>query len=190
MKLHYDITVRPKMRMINKIVKNKKKYSRKFLERNIDYGYINCLLNMKFPDNPCYCTKSEILCEIFETQQMGKGVRTRKSLPAGTEIGCYYGNIVPSNTISKTNYYSFYYILRGFAIDGSVNQGMMSFMNHAEEPNVSTFFKFHWIENNPEIHLTFFTNKDVEIGEELFINYGEEFWEGHIEKINYNFYYG
>jgi len=166
--------------MINKIVKsnfNKKKYSRKYIERVIDYGYINDLYKLKYPDNFCTCETTTEICEIFETENMGKGVRSKFSLPKGTEIGCYLGNIVPEKSVRKDNYYVFYYMLRGWVIDGSTNNSITSYLNHSKNPNLSTFFTFHFVDGEPELHLSFKTNQDVEIGEELFIDYGEEFWK-------------
>ena len=75
------------------------------------------------------------------------------------------------------NYYVFYYMLRGWVIDGSTNNSITSYLNHSKNPNLSTFFTFHFVDGEPELHLSFKTNQDVEIGEELFIDYGEEFWK-------------
>jgi len=165
---------------LNSIVKSikKKKYSDKFLSKNFDKSFIKDMDKM-LEKKIISCPDTECLCEVFTTPNMGRGVRTIQYLEKGTKIGCYIGRLLHKNdkNLNDTWKYNFQYPFTDFTIDGSTKDSIMSLLNHSDKPNCSSFYEIHKIGEIEEIHITFYLNKDVDIGEELFIDYGDEYWE-------------
>lgn len=123
------------------------------------------------------CPDTEELCEIFKTPNMGYGVRVKKDLSENTKIGCYIGPLIfGKNDDDEKWIYSFQYVFSDSAIDGSTKESMTSLLNHSNKPNCNVDFEIHSVDGIEEIHLTFCLNKDVKMGEEVFIDYGEDYW--------------
>ena len=61
--------------------------------------------------------------------------------------------------------------LKDFYIDGK-DESLICYMNHSSKPNV----KIIWEKHGDEIHIVFVANQIIDECEELFIDYGEEYW--------------
>lgn len=171
--LRYRAAYRPKINLLGKIIKNKKKYSKEFLEKILDKDFINEYTKIKIDKESCVNSSDKV--EIFKTIDMGLGIRAKKDLLGREEIGCYYGELKRKGD-SVGWKYDFGYALKDYYIDGEMG-GYMSYLNHSDNPNVDVIWKMHDIGTNNELHLVFRLNKNVKKGEELFIDYGEEYWE-------------
>jgi len=176
-KLHYSGSIRPKIRLLNKIIKSPQKYSDKFKKKLIDSYSKDTFEKINQLDEKCVCVESEELCELFDTLNMGKGIRAKCDLKAGTRIGCYLGNLIPNKEVSLGNKYIYQYFLKNYCIDGMENNGLMSYLNHMRNPNVGEVWRLHMVDGNGELHLEFYLKKDVAKGKELFIDYGSDYWK-------------
>jgi len=167
--LRYKSAYRPKVNLLGKIVKNRGRYDRKYLEGILDKDFMVTLSKRCIKGGECVYPGDYV--EVFETVDMGKGIRVKRDLRRGEEIGCYLGELKGCGDNSD-GVYDFAYALRGFYVDGR-NGSLLSFCNHSDRPNVDVIWRMH-----NELHLVFRVNRDVRKGEELFIDYGEEYWEG------------
>ena len=157
------------MRKLEKIIKKPHKYSKKYIEQIIDQDFIPELT--KGFENLGICYPSSDMLEIFDTVDMGKGVRAKEKLYTGQRLGCYMGEIKHNAEPSKDWRYNFAYVLKDFYIDGK-DESLICYMNHSSKPNV----KIIWEKHCDEIHIVFVANQIIDEGEELFIDYGEEYW--------------
>ena len=168
-KLKCKCCIQPKLRQLEKIIKKPHKYSKKYIEQVIDQDFIPELT--KGFENLGICYPSSDILEIFDTVNMGKGVRAKEKLYKGQRLGCYMGEIKHNLEPSKDWRYNFAYVLKDFYIDGK-DESLICYMNHSSKPNV----KIIWEKHGDEIHIVFVANQIIDEGEELFIDYGEEYW--------------
>jgi SET domain-containing protein len=155
---------------LEKIIKKPHKYSKKYIEQIVDEDFIPEITKGFQKMGICY-PSSDIL-EIFDTVDMGKGVRAKESLYKGQRLGCYMGEIKHNQELSKDWRFNFAYVLKDFYIDGK-DESLICYMNHSSKPNV----KIIWEKHGDEIHIVFVANEVIDVGEELFIDYGEEYWD-------------
>ena len=120
------------------------------------------------------CPDTSIYCERFCTEYMGYGVKASINIPYGIIIGCYLGCIKSGYNVDWK--YSFAYALNGYVIDGSDKQSLMSIVNHSRTPNVIVDYHFHMVDDKPQCHIVFIAKRYIHEGEELFIDYGDEYW--------------
>ena len=168
-KLKCKCCIQPKLRQLEKIIKKPQKYSKKYIEEIVDEDFIPELTKGFEKLGICY-PSSDIL-EIFDTVDMGKGVRAKESLYKGQRLGCYMGEIKHNQEPSKDWRFNFAYVLKDFYIDGK-DESLICYMNHSCKPNV----KIIWEKHSDEIHIVFVANQIIDEYEELFIDYGEEYW--------------
>jgi hypothetical protein len=169
-KLKCKCCIQPKLRALKKIIKKPQKYSKKYIEQIIDQDFIPELT--KGFENLGICYPSSDILEIFDTVDMGKGVRAKEKLYKGQRLGCYMGEIKHNDEPSKDWRYNFAYVLKDFYIDGK-DESLICYMNHSSKPNV----KIIWEKHCDEIHIVFVANGVIDEGEELFIDYGEDYWK-------------
>lgn len=165
------IPIRCKVNTLTKIVKNPGKYKKHLKQRIL----VNEYLIYRIPTSN-FCAKSEEFVEIYETQNMGEGLRAKIDLKWGQPIGCYYGEIKDKLEDTSDWRYNYEYALKGLYVDGK-GKSLMAKMNHSNKPNVYVFYELHKINDIEEMHISFITNKLVKKGEELFIDYGPEYWD-------------
>jgi hypothetical protein len=122
----------------------------------------------------CPCD-TEYLCETFDTDTIGTGVRSCVDIRPETQVGCYLGCI--RKTGEAPWVYAFEYGLNGYVIDGSDKRSIMSYVNHSEFPNLDIEYVFHIVNGKKQIHIVFKANKYINAGEQLFINYGDDYWK-------------
>ena len=170
--LRYKSAYRPKVNLLGKIVKDRKRYGRDYLEKILDKDFLESLSKNCIKRGECMIPEEYV--EIYETLEMGKGIRLRRDMEKNMEIGCYLGELKGKGDMSD-GVYNFAYALKDFYVDGK-NGSLMSFCNHSDKPNVDVVWRMHNV-GNDELHLVFRLNKDVKKGEELFIDYGDGYWE-------------
>jgi SET domain-containing protein len=122
----------------------------------------------------CPCD-TEYLCETFDTETMGIGVRACIDIHPETSVGCYLGCIRKTGEASWV--YAFEYGLEGYVVDGSDKRSIMSYVNHSDHPNLNVEYVFHIVNGKKQLHIVFKANKYIHAGEELFIDYGDEYWK-------------
>lgn len=125
----------------------------------------------------CECPNTEEYCELFHTDFMGLGVRAITDISSKTVIGCYLGSIEPSTNKNVDWKYSFAYAMNGYVVDGSDKTSMMSCVNHSRTPNVDVDYHIHMVNGQKQCHIVFITNQTICSGEELYIDYGNEYWD-------------
>jgi SET domain-containing protein len=158
------------MRQLEKIIKKPQKYSKKYIEQIIDHDFLPEIT--KGFENLGICYPSSDILEIFDTVDMGKGVRAKEKLYRGQRLGCYMGEIKHNDEPSKDWRFNFAYVLKDFYIDGK-DESLICYMNHSSKPNV----KIIWEKHCDEIHIVFVANEVIDEGDELFIDYGEDYWK-------------
>jgi hypothetical protein len=168
-KLKCKCCIQPKLRHLEKIIRKPHKYSKKYIEQIVDEEFIPELT--KGFENLGICYPSSEILEIFDTVDMGKGVRAKEKLYKGQRLGCYMGEIKHNAEPSKDWRFNFAYVLKDFYIDGK-DESLICYMNHSCKPNV----KIIWEKHGDEIHIVFVANQIIDEGEELFIDYGEDYW--------------
>lgn len=129
----------------------------------------------------CPCD-TEYLCKTFDTETMGTGVCAYIDIHPETSVGCYLGCI--RKTGEAPWVYAFEYGLNGYVVDGSDKRSIMSYVNHSDCPNLNIEYVFHIVNGKKQLHIAFKANRYIHAGEELFIDYGHEYWEYYSEIHN------
>lgn len=158
---------------LNSIIDNRDKYTMEELKTRLEPFMYNKLKKNK-EINISICPNTEEYCEIFKTDSMGDGVKAIVNIPPNTVIGCYLGCINKETTNWK---YAFAYGLQNYVVDGYDKKSMMSIVNHSRNPNLSIDYEFHVINGKKQCHIVFITNKHIFEGDELYIDYGEDYWD-------------
>ncbi len=112
--------------------------------------------------------------------RVGNGVFAEEDLTVGTYLGEYSGVYVAVNETTKSNLYYFSTPSFNIGISAEHAGNMTRFFNHSGEPNVG----FNYVFYNDRWHVVFFANRPISIGEELRINYGENYWKGHEDQLD------
>ncbi|KAG8198720.1 hypothetical protein JTE90_023488 [Oedothorax gibbosus] len=118
--------------------------------------------------------------QIFRSVDKGWGVRTSRSLPKGTFICEYIGEVITGAEVAKRSDDSYLFDLESkggrYCIDGRYYGNVARFINHSCEPNLVSIRVFveHQDTNFPRI--AFFATRDIAALEELCFDYGTEFW--------------
>jgi hypothetical protein len=159
-----------------KLIKNHEKHDNDTLH---EYLEVEVYYNLYGIPDPYTCPNTSDFCEIFETKDMGRGVKAKTYIAKGTNIGCYLGTIKHITERRKGDdwRYDFVYGLRGYYVDGSKCKSMMSLLNHSDIPNVNARYHIHIKDDGmEEVHIVFYALRDISPDSELFIDYGEEYW--------------
>jgi len=177
---YYSEDTKAHAELLTEIIRDPKMYQGE--EENLEYMLDEFVLKdlYKIPQVSYECPNSEEMCEIFTTPTMGRGIRAKKHITKGTKIGCYLGTL-KHNTERKSGddwRYDFCYGMKNYYIDGSQCESMMSILNHSDSPNVDTKYHIHKINGVEEVHIVFITRNHIMYHEELFIDYGEDYWKG------------
>lgn len=177
--MYYEEQYSILMEDICDVIKNFEEYDIEYLKNNCDEGFYAELVNDKIPKKAYICPNSNQYCEVFNTLHMGRGVRSKIHIPKNTKIGCYTGILKRTNQVLSTDEwrYNFQYIFKGFLVDDTNCSSIMSLINHSSEPNVTIFYHLHDINDKEECHIVCVTTKDIEVEEELFIDYGNDYWK-------------
>lgn len=170
--MNTPLYLKPKLRFLSSLLREGKtipKYYQKYLSN--DFIFRTQREKRFIPIKEC-CEPLKTLIEIKETENMGKGVFAKVNIPEGTYLGCYLGDYVldiPCKPFEETMYY-FETAFHNYAVDG---KNETRYLNHSDCNNVDCYDIVH--EN--DIHNGFFAKQEIKEGEQLFIDYGEEYWD-------------
>lgn len=121
--------------------------------------------------------------QVFKTINKGWGVRALKSIPKGTFVTEYLGEIITdaeADDRAKScdgDGLNYLFDLDGklleslYTIDGRYKGNVSHFFNHSCDPNLSVYTVFTDNQNDGLHRLAFFATKDIKALEELCINY-------------------
>jgi SET domain-containing protein len=138
---------------------------------------------------------NQALLQVFRTSSAaegkGWGLQTLSKIPHGGYICEYVGEVLPMEQLKKLQDDSYTLIL-AHAQDSSGNRiGINSkefgnvgrFINHSCSPNAVAVTVFtHHPSFSPVPRIAFFAIRDILEGEEIAVNYGDEFWRGKTER--------
>ncbi len=111
-------------------------------------------------------------------EQMGYGVFALETIPKGTFLGCYGGELRSVHLWSPgtTDYWFLYAVgetpWRRLVVDASKSGCHTRFFNHSDRPN--TLSSSAWRGNLLEIF--FYAQKEIPVGTELTYDYGIDYW--------------
>ena len=108
----------------------------------------------------------------FVDDQVGWGVFARQAIKKGELIGEYTGVVTK---MGLGNAYTMFYApeFPELIIDATHFGNEMRFINHDSDPNCWFYFS-HCEEGLP--HRIFVATRDIEVGEQILTNYGEQYW--------------
>ncbi len=104
----------------------------------------------------------------------GLGLFATKPMPAGKRIIEYIGKIITLDEANKSRSKYLFELDDERVIDGSARSNTARYINHSCEPNAEglTTGKRVWI----------WLLRDVQAGEEITLDYGEEYMDTHIKR--------
>jgi SET domain-containing protein len=162
------------------LIDNSSEYPDKDLKSQLEpyvYYKVKQYKKLNKPFEISTCPDTSKYCEIFDTEFIGQGVRAIDYIPKNTVIGCYLGCIKLQRTDKVDWKYSFAFALNPYVIDGSDKKSMMSIVNHSRDPNVDIDYQYHIVDGKKQCHIVFITKKHIFTGEELYIDYGDDYWK-------------
>ncbi len=105
---------------------------------------------------------------------MGQGVFAVKSIPPRTLIGAYTGKIASPERMVDVSYRM--NVPDKFIIDAKQAGNETRFINHSSTPNIGVQTIPIKTDNGVEELVSFFTLRPISADEELFIDYGKDYW--------------
>ena|SRR3989344_437517 len=106
---------------------------------------------------------------------VGQGLFAVYDIAEGEFILEYTGEKLPTPTAEQTGSRYLFEIDAEWTIDGQVPDNLAGYINHACEPNVEAE-----IENG---RVMIYASRDIESGEEITIDYGDEYFTEYIEPV-------
>ncbi len=187
------LTHRTTSNLLVDIMLNPKSYNNDYLKAIVEPALYTGLKKNpeKFATIKTCCNTND-LCEIFDAGVMGQGVRTRRPIMKGTLLGCYVG-VLRSQKEAVANHdwrYDYAYGLKTYYIDASAKTCMMAIVNHSSSnDNVNVEYEVHRdpVSGLTECHIAFYAKYDLMRTEELYIDYGEDYWK-FAKKMGYKEY--
>lgn len=132
----------------------------------------------KYSEYICYEGKNKVkkkdLAIKFISQNLGFGIFANQEFLEGDFLGEFCGKVT-TNLNSESKHYYFRYINNTDYIIAPRNTGNeMQFVNHSYTPNCDWL---RIIGNDNKYHIIIVAIKEIKKGEELLVNYGEEYWK-------------
>ena len=112
---------------------------------------------------------------VVKRSNTGLGLFAIELIPKGTRIIEYTGPRVPNDVVEKSNGKYFFGLNKRFAIDGSGRANIARYINHSCSPNAEAIIT--------DGRVWIWSKKDIEPGEEIAYDYGEEYFYGIIKQI-------
>lgn len=119
--------------------------------------------------------------QLFRTSGKGWGVRTLQSIPKGTFVCEYIGEILSDSEADQREDDSYLFDLENrdgetFCLDARYYGNVSRFVNHLCEPNLVPVRVFVDHQDLSFPRMAFFSSRDIDAYEELGFDYGEKFW--------------
>lgn len=119
--------------------------------------------------------------QLFRTNGKGWGVRTLQSIPQGTFVCEYIGEILSDSDADQREDDSYLFDLENrdgetFCLDARYYGNVSRFVNHLCEPNLVPVRVYVDHQDLSFPRMAFFSSRDIEPYEELGFDYGEKFW--------------
>jgi SET domain-containing protein len=106
---------------------------------------------------------------------VGEGLFAVNSIAAGEFVLEYTGERIPTGTAEDAGSRYLFVVDDEWTIDGPVPENTAGFINHACEPNCEATVE--------EGRILIYATRDIGSGEELTIDYGEEYFKKFIEPV-------
>ncbi len=118
---------------------------------------------------------------------LGYGLFSRAFLPENAFIGSYTGYITTTSPYLHINNYAYSYptkdlLGRQHIIDAEQNSNHCHFINHSAHPNLKALYAYQ----GSLYHLILIANRPIEPKEQLYFNYGPNYWRIRSPPINHN----
>ena len=107
---------------------------------------------------------------------MGLGLFTREAIEAGEFVIEYSGKRIPTILADRLTTKYLFEIDETWTIDGSDRSNLARYVNHSCMPNCEA-------EITEDDRIIFSAIRDIEIGEELTLDYGEEYFDEFIRPV-------
>lgn len=120
--------------------------------------------------------------QLFRTKKKGWGVRALQTIPQGTFVCEYVGEIISEEEAEMRQNDAYLFSLDDkpqdqYCIDARFYGNISRFLNHMCEPNLFACRVFTTHQDLRFPHIAFFASENIKAGEELGFNYGDHFWE-------------
>lgn len=106
---------------------------------------------------------------------VGMGLFAIAPIKKGERILEYTGNRIPTKEADESDSRYLFEIDRKWTIDGPVPENIAGYVNHACDPNTEAVIE--------DDRIFYYATRDIESGEELTIDYGEEYFDEFIKPI-------
>ena len=177
-KMDYPLHLRPKFRLLSKVMCGKKQLPKRYRHRMTDTYWENIDKKGCFMKSSLCSHDIKKFIDILPTRDgRGDGAFAKCDLKKEQYLGCYLGKIVEDLNEHEISYfpdvaYRFEMPFQDWCVCALNGGNETRFFNHSEKENVGVKGICH----DGEYHLGFFLNCDVKQGEELTINYGDGYW--------------
>lgn len=109
---------------------------------------------------------------IVNNINVGYGLYADSAIAGSSLIGEYVGIVMPSNTMEKGDYSLIYPSNESYVINASDVGNAIRLVNHSNNPNA----EFKQFDHEGMIHILCVTLRDVDIDEQITVNYGTAYW--------------
>ncbi|XP_029441726.1 histone-lysine N-methyltransferase EHMT2 [Rhinatrema bivittatum] len=124
----------------------------------------------------------KVRLQLYRTAKMGWGVRALQSIPQGTFICEYVGELISDAEADVREDDSYLFDLDNkdgevYCIDARYYGNVSRFINHLCDPNIIPVRVFMLHQDLRFPRIAFFSSRDIRAGEELGFDYGDRFWD-------------
>ncbi len=106
---------------------------------------------------------------------VGMGLFAVKPIKRGERVLEYTGNRIPTKEANESDSRYLFEINRNWTIDGPVPANLAGYVNHSCDPNTEAEIE--------DGHIFYVAVSDITSGEELTIDYGEEYFDEFIKPV-------
>ncbi|KAI8116791.1 Histone-lysine N-methyltransferase EHMT2 [Lucilia cuprina] len=138
-----------------------------------------CNCNKRFCKNRVVQNGITIPLQVIECEDSSKGwgVRTMVHIPKGSFVAVYTGEVLTEMEADRRTDDSYFFDLgHNHCIDANYYGNVSRFFNHSCEPNIVPVRVFYQHQDYRFPKISFFTCRDIEVGEEICFDYGDKFW--------------
>lgn len=110
----------------------------------------------------------------------GRGLFTRQAIRQGEFVLEYKGRRIPSSIADEMSSRYLFEIDGTWTVDGPPSRNTAGYVNHACVPNVEAEIEAG---DDGKDHINIYALRDIEPGEELTIDYGQEYFDEFIKPV-------